>query len=337
MTTRPASTDAARIRRRRTLAALGGAALAALPARGARAQAWPSKPIRLVVVYPTGGVSDSVARLIAPRLAERLGTQVIVENRGGAGGSIGMDAVARSPADGHAFAFSAVSPVTLNPHVMKLPYDPLADLVPVASVMYSPVYLLATPTFTGRSFADVIAQSRAKPASLRMATSGVASVGHLIVEQIRDRAKIDIVHVPYKGGAQVITDAVGGQFELLTTNPSSAVNPHVARGTLRLLAVGAPSRLASHPDVPTLAELGHPEANLTSTFGLFAPAATPAPVVQRVADEIARLLAQPELRQRLVDTDNVPASLGPAEFGALVRREFEANARIVKAADIRAE
>jgi tripartite-type tricarboxylate transporter receptor subunit TctC len=203
--------------------------------------------------------------------------------------------------------------------------------------MYSPVYLLATPTFSGRSFADVIAQSRARPGSLRLATSGIASVGHLIVEQIRDRARVDIVHVPYKGGGQVITDAIGGQFELFTTNPSSAVNPHVARGTLRLLAVGAPKRLESHPDVPTLAELGHPDANLTSTFGLFAPGGTPAAVQQRIADETARLLALPDVRAKLVDTDNVPAPAGPSEFATMVRREHEANARIVKAAGIRAD
>lgn len=321
--------------RRRALAAAAASALA--PALPTRAQAWPSRPIRLVVVYPTGGVSDSVARLLAPRLAERLGTQVVVENKGGAGGSIGMDAVAKAAPDGHVLAFAAVSPVTLNPHVMRLPYDPLADVAPVASVMYSPVYLLGTPAFGGRTFADAIAQSRAKPGSLRLATSGIASVGHLMVEQIRAAAKVDIVHVPYKGGGQVITDAVGGQFELLTTNPSSAVNPHVAKGTLRLLAVGAPKRLESHPDVPTLAELGHPDANLTSTFGLFAPGGTPEPIRERIADELARLLAQPELRSRLVDFDNVPAAAGPAAFAALVRREFDANARIVRAANIRAE
>ena len=334
----PSSPPAAR---RRALAGLAVLASAATTPRAVRAQSgsppWPGRPIRLVVVYPSGGVSDSIARLLAPRLGERLGTQVIVENRGGAGGSIGMDAVAKSAPDGHVLAFAAVSPVTLNPHVMKLPYDALADLAPVACVMYSPVYLLATPTFTGRGFADVIAQSRARPGSLRLATSGIASVGHLIVEQIRDRARVDIVHVPYKGGGQVITDAIGGQFELFTTNPSSAVNPHVARGTLRLLAVGAPKRLESHPDVPTLAELGHPDANLTSTFGLFAPGGTPAAVQQRIADETARLLALPDVRAKLVDTDNVPAPAGPSEFTAMVRREYDANARIVKAAGIRAD
>lgn len=326
-----------RPRRRRLLAVLLAAHAGALHPAAAHAQAWPSRPIRLIVTYPAGGVSDSVARLLAPRLAERLGTTVVVENKGGAGGSIGIDAMAKSAPDGHTLAFAAVSPVTLNPHVMKLPYDPLADVLPVASVMYSPVYLLATPAFTGTSFADAIAQSRAKPGSLRIATSGIASVGHLMVEQIRERAKIDWIHVPYKGGGQVITDAVGGQFELFTTNPSSAVNPQVAKGVLRLLAVGAPKRLDSHPDVPTLAELGHPDANLTSTFGVFAPAATPAAVVQRIADEIARLLAQPDLRQKLVEVDNLPAPSGPTEFKALVRREHDANARIVKAANIKAE
>ncbi|MFM1987300.1 MAG: hypothetical protein RJA99_257 [Pseudomonadota bacterium] len=333
------ASDAPAPSRRRALAGLAAAALAAPVARMSQAQpgTWPSKPIRLVVAYPSGGVSDSVARLLAPRLAERLGTTIVVENRGGAGASLGIDAVAKAPADGHVLGFAAVSPLTLNPHVMKLPYDPLADVVPVCGVMYSPVYLLATPAFTGKTFADAVAQSRAKPGSLRLATSGIASVGHLIVEHVRERAKVDIVHVPYKGGGQVITDAVGGQFELMTTNPSSAVNPFVAKGTLRLLAVAAPKRLDSHPEVPTLAELGHPDANLTSTFGLFAASAVPAPIIQRVADEVSRLLAQPDLRQKLVEFDNVPAPMGPAEFGQLVRREHESNARIVRAAGIRTD
>lgn len=308
----------------------------ALCAPAARAQSWPARPLRLVVVYPGGGVSDSVARLLAPRLAERLGTQVVVENKGGAGGSIGMDAVAKST-DAHTLAFSAVSPVTLNPHLMKLPYEPLNDLVPVASLMVSPVYLLGTPLFSGRSFADVLAQSRARPGALRVATSGVASVGHIMVEQLRDKARIDLVHVPYKGGGQVITDAVGGQFELLTSNPSSAINPHVAKGTLKLLAVGAPRRLESHPDTPTLGELGFPDANLTSTFGVFAPASMPRTAVQRLHDEINRLLAQPDFRQRLTDFDNLPAPLSQPEFAALVRREYDANERIVKSANIKAD
>jgi tripartite-type tricarboxylate transporter receptor subunit TctC len=302
----------------------------------ARAQSWPSKPIRLIVVYPGGGVSDSVARLLAPRLAERLGVQVVVENKGGGGGSIGMDAMAKAN-DAHTFGFAALSPVTINPHLMKLPYDPLTDVIPVASVMFSPVYVLGTQFFSGRSFADVLAQSRAKPGSLRVATSGVASVGHLMVEQIRDKAKIDLVHVPYKGGAQVITDAVGGQFELLTSNPSSALNPHVAKGSLRLLAVGAPRRLESHPETPTLAELGYPDANLTSTFGVFAPATTPRSVVQRLNEEVNRVLAQADVRQKLSDFDNLPAPMSQAEFAAVVRREFDANERIVRSANIRTD
>jgi tripartite-type tricarboxylate transporter receptor subunit TctC len=321
--------------RRSLLAA--GAGLATLSLSGAaRAQAWPARPLRIVVVYPSGGVSDSVARLIAPRLGERLGTPVVVENKGGAGGSIGMDAMVKST-DGHTIAFAAVSPVTLNPHIMKVPHDALADVVPLASVMVSPVYLLATSSFSGRSFSDVLAQSRAKPGSLRIATSGVASVGHIMVEQLRDKAKIDVVHVPYKGGSQVITDAIGGQFELMTTNPSSAVNPHVDKGTLRLLAVGAPRRLESHPDIPTFAELGFPDANLTSTFGFFAPASLPRAVVQRVHDEINALLALPDVRKRLIDYDNLPAPSSQADFAALVKRESEANARIVKSANIRAD
>ena len=159
--------------------------LAAALTLSAWAQPFPSKPIRIVVVYPPGGTSDAVTRLLAEKLAAALGQQVLVENRGGAGGAIGMDAMAKSPPDGHTIAFSAISPVTLLPHVGKVPYDALKDIAPLASVMYSPVYLLATPSFAGKDFADVVAQSKSKPGSLRVGTSGIATLGHLMVEQLR--------------------------------------------------------------------------------------------------------------------------------------------------------
>jgi tripartite-type tricarboxylate transporter receptor subunit TctC len=313
------------------------ACAALLSASHAAAQGFPSKVIRLIVVYPPGGTSDGVARPLAEKLSAQLGQQVIVENKGGAGGAIGMDAMAKSPADGHTLAFSAVSPVTLLPHVGKVPYDPLKDIAPVASVMYSPVYMLGTSAFTGREFGDAIAQAKAKPGSVRLATSGIATVGHLMLEQIKLAAGVDIVHVPYKGGGQVVADAAGGQFELFTSNPSPGVNSLLTQGRLRVLAVTGPQRLATMPNVPTLLELGYPDSNLTSQFGVFAPARTPDAVLKRLNAEINKAVAAPDMTDRLLKLDNVPSTSGAEQFAKTIRAEYDANARIVAKAQIRAD
>jgi tripartite-type tricarboxylate transporter receptor subunit TctC len=310
--------------------------LAALSLCGAAlAQGFPTKPVRIIVVYPPGGTSDAVTRLIAEKLAGPLGQQVIVENKGGAGGAIGMDAMAKSAPDGHTIAFGAISPVTLLPHVGKVPYD-VKDIVPLASVMYSPVYLLATPAFTGKSFADLVQEAKAKPGSLRVGTSGIATLGHLMVEQLRI-AGLDLVHVPYKGGGQVITDAAGGQFELFTANPSPGVNSLLQQGKFRILAVAAPKRLAALPGIPTMTELGYPDSNYTSHFGFFAPARTPEAALKRLHDEINAVLAMPDVIDRLSKLDNVVAAASTADFAQIVKREYEANAKIVAKAGIRSE
>jgi tripartite-type tricarboxylate transporter receptor subunit TctC len=302
----------------------------------AAAQTFPSKPIRIIVVYPPGGTSDAAARLLAEKLAPALGQQVLVENRGGAGGAIGMDAMAKSAPDGHTIAFSAISPLTLLPHVGKVPYDALQDVAPLASVMYAPVYLLATPAFAGKDFTDVVAQARAKPGSLRVGTSGIATLGHLMVEQLRN-AGLDLSHVPYRGGGQVITDAAGGQFELFTANPSSGVNAMLQQGRFRILAVAAPRRLAALPAIPTMTELGYPDSNYTSLFGLFAPARTPETALRRLHDGINAALALPDVAERLAKLDNVVAMSTSEQFAQVVRREYEANAKIVAKAGIRSE
>ena len=309
------------------------AAALALPVM---AQTFPSKPVRIVVVYPPGGTSDAVTRLLAEKLATALGQQVLVENRGGAGGAIGMDAMAKSAPDGHTIAFSAISPVTLLPHVGKVPYDALKDIAPLASVMYSPVYLLATPAFAGKDFAEVVAQAKAKPGSLRVGTSGIATLGHLMVEQLRI-AGLDMTHVPYKGGGQVVTDAAGGQFELFTANPSPGVNTMLQQGKFRILAVAAPRRLPALPAIPTMTELGYADSNYTSHFGFFAPAKTPEAVLKRLHAEINAALALPDVADRLTKLDNVVAASSVEQFAQVVRREYESNAKIVAKAGIRSE
>ena len=203
--------------------------------------------------------------------------------------------------------------------------------------MDSPVLLLATSATPARDLRELLAAARAKPGAIRWATSGPASLGHLMLEQLKAAAKVDISHIPYKGGGQQITDALSGQFEVLSVNAGGAITQHVKAGKLRVLAVGAPARLDPFPDVPTLAEAGFPAANLSSVFGLFAPAATPAAVVERMNAEVNRALANADLRARLAAGDNVPTGGTAAAFARLIAQESANNARIIKAANIQAD
>lgn len=311
---------------RRTASAwlAGGCAWPAL----AQQAAWPRKPVRILVVYPPGGVSDSVARDMAQRMGELLGGPVVVENRAGDGGSVGMDALSRSAPDGYTLAFSAISPLTLRPHLTGASGDPLKGFATVAAVMVTPVLLVATPSFAGRSVADLLAQARERPGTLRWATSGVATAGHLVLEQVRLAAKVDITHVPYKGGAQQVNDALAGEFELLSTNVAAMQLQMVREGRLKALAVGAPARLAVLPDVPTFADLGLPAANVASLFGLFAPAGTPPDRVARLNAAVNSVLAQPAFAARLRAADNLPAGGSAADFAREIRAQWEANKRL---------
>lgn len=300
--------------------------------------AWPAKPLRIVVPYAPGGSSDAVARLLGERLHAALGQAVAVENKPGASGTTGMDQVAKAAPDGQTLAFAAISPLTLNPHLQpRMPYDALKDLAPVAQVMYAPVYLMATQAFTGKSLADAIAQAKVRPGALNMASSGMGSIGHLMLEQIGRKAGVRFNHIPYKGGGQVTNDALGGQFELFTANPAPALNAQIANGRLRVLAVAAPQRLATLPEVPTLAELGYAEANLSSVFGLFAPARTPRELQLRINTEFNKLLAAKDIQERLAKLDLVVSPASVDAFAARVRQEHEANARVVREAGIRNE
>jgi tripartite-type tricarboxylate transporter receptor subunit TctC len=309
--------------------------LAAAPAFAA--DAYPSRPIRLIVAYPTGGISDTVARSLGEHLSTQMHTSVVVENKAGAGGSIGMDAVAKAAPDGYTLVFSATSPLTLTPHVARVNYDPMRDIQPVMGVMYSPVLLIATQSFKGKSFQDLLAQSKAKPGSIRWATSGLGTVGHVMLEQVRSKTHADLTLIPYKGAGQQTNDALGGQFEVMSTNASPALTQHLEAGKLRAIAVGAPKRIDGMADVPTFAELGIPKANLTSSFGIFAPAKTPDAIVSRLNAELNKALAEPDVRERLVNGGNVPTGGSAATFTKSIRSEYDDNARIVKEAGIKAD
>lgn len=323
--------------RRRALGLLVSAiALAVLPTARA-AGPWPEKPLRIVVPYPAGGPTDSAARQLADRLARVLSQAIVVDNRAGAGGTMGMDAVAHAAPDGATFGFAAISPLTLSPHIMKVGYDPLKDLVPVVSVMYAPVYVLATQAFKGQSFADAVAQAKAQPQGVSIASSGYGSVGHIMIEQLRRQSGANFVHVPYKGGSQIATDAAGAQFDLFMANPTDAIHALIQKGKLRVIAVSAPEQLPALPNMPTLAELGYKNANLTSLFGFYAPAGTPPEVVQRLNSEVNKLLSQSDMRERLRKLDNIATGGTPGQFAAVIQAEHATNGKIIREANIKAE
>lgn len=275
---------------------------------------WPSRPVRLIVVYPHGGLSDDTARVLARQMALRLGVSVTVDNRAGAGGSVGMSVLAKAPPDGHTLAFSAISTLTLLPHFIKVSYDPLRDIAPVASVMHTPVLVVGTPAFSGSNFEDLLTQARNRPGEIRWATSGVGTLGHMVLEQVRRASSCDVTHIPYKGGGQQLTDALAGHFEVLSTNAAAAQLQHIRSGKFNPLAVGSPVRLSVLPHVPTLAELGFARANLSSLFGIFAPGGTPLAIVRRLNLEINAILQQHEFQERLIAVSNLPAAGSVEDF-----------------------
>jgi tripartite-type tricarboxylate transporter receptor subunit TctC len=320
--------------KRRTLLVSGAAALA-LPAF-AQSLSF-TKPVRMIVAYPPGGVSDTVARAICDKLAARTGHACVVDNKAGASGTIGVDAVAKAAPDGSTIGFTAISPLVLSPHLGKVPYDPLRQLTPIVSVMYSPVVLLATPALAVHDFPELLALAKDKPNTVRWATSGSGSLGHLMLEQLQGQGHVQMVHIPYKGGGQQMTDALGGQFEVLSTNAGPAISAQVQAGKLRPLAVGAPRRLASLPDVPTLAELGFPRANMSSQFGIIGPGGMPKPLVDKLNAELNAVLQLPEIRSRLVETGNVPTGGSTEAFRKEIAAESEANLRIIRTYGIKGD
>ncbi|MCX2860524.1 tripartite tricarboxylate transporter substrate binding protein [Paucibacter sp. PLA-PC-4] len=298
------------------LLALLLALLAALPA-----SAWPERAIRLLVAYPPGGVSDETARLLAQGLSQRLKVPVLVENRAGAGGVAAMEALARAAPDGHTLCYSAISPLVIAPLLGKLAYDAQRDFAPVMRVMDTPVLLLAHAGFKPDSLAELLALARSHPGRVRWASSGQATIGHLVLEQLKMTARVDITHVPYKGGGQQLNDALSGQFEMLSSNVAPQQLQYVRQGRLKSIAVGAPQRLAALPEVPTLAELGYPTANLVSTFGIFAPQGVPPQRLQRLNELLNEVLAEPELQQRLAASSNLPGGGSARDFERLIERE----------------
>ncbi len=310
---------------------LGAPALAL----GQTASRFPAKTIRVVVPYPAGGPTDTTARSISPRMIEALGQQMVIDNRAGASTVIGTEIVARAPPDGHTLLLTT-STVSLNPSVFKkLPYDVERDLVPVTQVIASPFALLAHPALPVRSTADLLALIKSRPGQLLYPSSGVGSANHLAVVLLARLARIEPGHVPYKGTAQGIADLVSGQVQFSLNNPLTSL-PLARAGKLRLLATTGVKRLPLLPNLPTVSETisGYESGNW---HGLFAPGGTPKDIVARLQHEVARALASPEVRNRLLEGGVDPVGSTPEEFSIYFRSELAKWAQTVKIAKIQIE
>jgi tripartite-type tricarboxylate transporter receptor subunit TctC len=303
----------------------------ALACAGASAQSYPSRPIRLVVPYPPGGPLDIMARAIGQKLTEAWNQPVVVDNRAGAGGNIGAELVAKSPADGYTLLMGAVATHAINPTLYgKLPYDPVRDFAPVALVAQVPNILVVNPSVPARSVKELIELARAKPGYLNFGSGSTGSTGHLAGELFKTMAGVQMVHIPYKGGAPAMADLLAGQVQLMFDNLANAL-PNVRAGRLRALAVTTLARSPAMPDLPTIAESGLPGFDLTTWFGVMVPAGTPPEIVAKLNAGIVRALNAKDMRERLEKMGaEPPANNTPEHFTAFIRTEAAKYARVVK-------
>ncbi len=301
-------------------AALAAIALACVPALAAAA--YPDKPIRLVVGFAPGGINDIVARIIGQKMGEDLGQSVVVDNRAGAGGTIGAEIVAKSKPDGYTLLLGSVSNIAMAPSQYKeLPYDPTKDFAPVALVAASPNILVVNPKFPVHSVKELIALAKQKPGSINYASAGNGTSNHLTVELLKSMADINLVHVPYKGDGPAMTDVIAGQVPMMFPTLPAAL-PHIKSGMLRAVAVSSPRRSALVPDIPTVAESGGPKDFAVSVWvGVLAPKGTPKDIVDKLNAEIRKVVAMPEVKQKLAAQGAEPAPDTPQEFAAYIQSE----------------
>jgi len=298
-------------------------------APAALAQAWPSKPIKIVVNFPPGGAADQIARAVAPQLQTALGQTVVVENRAGSGGNIGGEAVAKSPPDGYTLLMSSGGMVSVNPHIYaKMSFDPAKDLVPVAAAARVLVFLVVRTENPAKDFKAFLADLKAHPGQRSFGSPGNGSSPHLAAEMMKAQTGVYAVHVPYRGAAPALTDLLGGQIDFLF-DPGIAI-PHIKASKLRLLAVGSPQRAPLFPDVPTLDELGLKGFDADTVFGFYAPAGTPEAVIARLNTEINRSLGTPALQERIHALGGVPAPMSPAQFAAKAAEDSKRFGAIIK-------
>lgn len=301
------------------------------------AQTYPTKPVRFIVPFAPGGSTDLVARILAQRLPEALGQAVVVDNRGGAGGVIGAELAARAPADGYTIVLGSPGPLTINPNLLaRMPYDTLRDFSPISLATISPFILVLHPSMPVQSVQELVALAKAKPGQLNYGSAGNGSVGHFSTEQFKSLAGVNIVHVSYKGAGPAVADLVGGQLHLMFENLPTVL-PHVRSGKLKALAVGTKARSKLVPEYPTVSEAGVPGYESSTTFGVLAPAKTPAAIIARLNQEIVKILGSSDIKERLSAQGLEAAGSTPQQYAAHLKEELAKYGRIVKAAGIKIE
>ena len=314
------------------LVCLSGVSIAGL----AQAQSWPTKPIKFIVPYPPGGGTDVIARIVQEPLAKELGQQVIIDNRGGAGGSIGSALAAQSPSDGYTVLFT-LSSHTINPAIYsKLPFDTEKDFSSVVTVASLPQILVANPNFPAKTVKEVIEMAKAKPGSISYASVGNGSPGHLAGAMMATDAGVEMTHIPYRGGGPAVTDVIAGQVPLLWVSIPAAAQ-FVKSGKLKALAVSTVKRSAVFPDVPTMVESGFKGFEVDSWYAMFVPAKTPQAIIDRLNKATVNVLAQPEVKEKLLGQGAEAVGDSPAQLSGVVKKEIAKWKQVVKSANIKVD
>ncbi|WP_026434755.1 tripartite tricarboxylate transporter substrate binding protein [Acidovorax sp. JHL-9] len=317
--------------RRQALAVLASlaAGTAALPG-AALAQAYPTKPISIVVPFSAGGTTDILARLVGQYLSTELGQPVVVENKAGAGGNIGGQYAAKAAADGYTLFMGTVGTHAINASLYKkMPFDPIKDFAPLTRVANVPNLLVVNPKQPFKTVPEMIAYAKANPGKINFGSPGNGASPHLSGELFKSLAKVDLTHIPYKGSAPAVTDLLGNQIAIMFDNMPSVI-PHVRSGKLHAIAITTSKRSAELPDVPTIAEAGVPGYEAMSWFGMFAPAATPKPVLDKLTGALAKVLANPEVKKKIADQGGEPVNETPAQFATFIKSESAKWGKVVK-------
>ena len=297
---------------------------------------YPNKPITIVVGFEPGGGTDTTARIVQGPLGEQVGQQIVVENRAGAGGNIAVDHVAKSAPDGYTIVLANVGALAVNPHILKTPYDPLTDVVPISMAAEFANVLVVQPNLGINTVADYVKAAKEKPGTITYASSGIGGAGHLSGELLRGMAKIDIVHVPYKGGGPAMQGFLGGQVASFFATPISSIS-QIRAGKAKAVATTGSKRAALMPEVPTVAEAGYAGYEALNWYGFLAPRGTPKEIVDRLNREIVKALAHPQVVSALHKTGTEPQSSSPDEFAAYIKREYDTWGKVVKEAGIKAQ
>jgi tripartite-type tricarboxylate transporter receptor subunit TctC len=297
---------------------------------------YPNKAVTIVVGFEPGGGTDTTARILQPVLGEQLGQQIVVENRAGAGGNIAVDHVAKATPDGYTIVLANVGALAVNPHILKTPYDPLKDLVPISMAAEFANVLVVQPSLGVNTVADFVKLAKSKPATITYASSGIGGAGHLSGELLRRVASIDIVHVPYKGGGPAMQGFLGGQVASFFATPISSIS-QIRAGKAKAVATTGSKRAALMPDVPTIAESGYPGYEALNWYGFLGPRGLQKDVVERLNKELVKALAHPQVVAALHKTGTEPKSSTPDEFAAYIKREYDTWGKVVKEAGIKAQ